>query len=374
MKRHEVHFIYGGQAASTWIYKIAKSNKQGYLLFYQPFNVNDNLQEPNIKRLPDWVKIKIELNFNIIYLLPSFIYISFILLNYRKSRIVCHMSSCLTPLIASLFLGIEERIYFSHGFANIDADGPSFYLFSIIETLNIITSTKTINVSPPQCQLIIKYPFINSNKIYPIYPGSCCGIDRKHIIRDKDLDFKIKLLEDMKNITISYIGRPYKRKGYPYILEIFESLNEYMMNNENQIKLQIIGIPYQLVYDYISNKNYKNKIEIIEYTKNVFKYLEKSSIVILPSIHEGFGYALLEGAACGNALACFDITGPNCLVQNGYNGITIPKGSSPREFASSLYYLIKKKYLLKSMMRNSRLSATKFESSIVINSIRKILK
>lgn len=48
-----------------------------------------------------------------------------------------------------------------------------------------------------------------------------------------------------------------------------------------------------------------------------------TDVVVVPSEHEGFCYALLERAARECALICSDIPGPDAIVINKRNGILI---------------------------------------------------
>ena len=50
----------------------------------------------------------------------------------------------------------------------------------------------------------------------------------------------------------------------------------------------------------------------------------------------------IEGAACGNALICFDIMGPDSLVKNNFNGLIIQKDSA-FDFAKRVMELVKDK-------------------------------
>ena len=120
----------------------------------------------------------------------------------------------------------------------------------------------------------------------------------------------------------------------------------------------------------------KSKINLIDstlYTNNVDFYLEKSHITVLPSSRESFGYALLEGAAQGNALALFDICGPDCLVKNKYNALIIDKQSSYSQFACKLAELINNPDELSFLMDNSRKSAYLFNQVKVLKSVRENL-
>ena len=233
-------------------------------------------------------------------------------------------------------------------------------------------SSKVITVSPSHLNYIKKGLIAKTSDIKSIYPGSCSGIDKSKLISLDTLNKKLLNLNSKNNyIYLSYIGRPYVRKGFPFILKIFELIKDEMP--KTRIKLQIIGIKKDHILDKLDEKDNIRFIEPVEYTNDVFYYLKKSSITILPSLREGFGYALLEGAASGNALMTFNMIGPDSLVKNNYNGILIPYGNDPKVYANEICKLINNLEKLKRLMKNSRESAKNFEKNIILESLRKIL-
>jgi glycosyltransferase involved in cell wall biosynthesis len=208
-------------------------------------------------------------------------------------------------------------------------------------------------------------------KIQSTYPGSCCGIDISRIISEDLLNKKIKSLYKNDLIYLSYIGRPYSRKGFPYILNLFEKILE--INPERKIILQIIGIKKKLILEKIKNEATLSSIYIIEYTNQVDYYLRKSCFLILPSLREGFGYAFLEGASAGNALASFDITGPDSLLKSNFNALIVKKESSIDFFANYISNTLNNPRKLSALMKNARKSSFSFDKRTVLNSLRKIL-
>ena len=278
----------------------------------------------------------------------------------------------LFPLLVALFLKIKNRIYFNHGFAHIGSKGLVKIILFVLEFLNCLMATNIITVSPSQLNLIKKGYIANKRNIRTTIPGSCSGIDLSKLIRKDDLKKKCLSINNIDNIIyISYIGRPYLRKGFPFILKIFETIKKEMPSEK--IILQVIGIKTSRILQELNDKRNFNFIETIEQTNDVFFYLRKSVITILPSIREGFGYALLEGAASGNALITFNMIGPDSLVKNNYNGILIKYGSDPNIFAKEICKLISKPEKLKFLMNNARKSAKNFDKNIVLKSLREIL-
>ena len=275
------------------------------------------------------------------------------------------------PLLAAYILRIKNRIYFNHGFAYIGSKGVIKYILFWLEVVNSFLANKVITISPSQLKKVENTWISKFTPIVSTFPGSCCGILKSEIITEENLEKKIILLNNPnQKFIITYIGRPVKRKGYPYILELFNELTQNLP--EINLSLQIIGINSEIVNNSISKFKFKNSIKIINFTDDVYKYLYKSYIVILPSLSEGFGYALLEGAASGNALVCFDIIGPDSLVKKNYNGISVPVGTSSKYFAQKISNLIKDKNELIRLIRNSRNSALNFQRENVLESISTI--
>ena len=368
----EIHFVYGAIAARNFVYPISKSLKNKSKIFYQPINKYDIFNSSNVQKLPNWVNTNILLNWKIFLILPSFFYLSYLVLKYKKATFVIHMSTYATiPLFITSLFRVKNRIYFNHGFANIGSKGIIRLALYFLEALNILLSTKVITVSPSQLRFLKKDIISKLTPIKSTQPGSCCGIIKSKIIDKKSLNSKIKKLKDNNSdFIITYIGRPHNRKGYPLILEIFKNIVK--LQPEQKFILQVFGINPKLVKRDISDFSLRNNIKTIGYTNNVFKYLRKSYIVILPSHREGFGYALLEGAACGNALICFDIMGPDSLVKNNFNGLTLQKNISAFDFAKRVVEVVKDKDNLIKMIINARKSSFRFEQKNVIKSIRDV--
>lgn len=369
----EIHIVFGGLAAKNFILPISKSSINESLIFYQMSNKNDILKIEGVKSFPYWFNLKISPKLNIFTLIKSLIYLSRLLKKYDNYKLITHMTSySLFPLLVAFFLRIKNRVYFNHGFAHIGSKGIIKIILFILEFLNCLMATNIITVSPSHLEFIKKGLIANKRNIKTTLPGSCSGIDLSKLISKDDLKKKCLSISNSDNIIyLSYIGRPYFRKGFPFILEIFENIKKEMPSRK--IILQVIGIKKEKIFEELNNKKYFNSIETIEQTNDVFFYLRKSVITILPSIREGFGYALLEGATSGNALITFNMLGPDSLVKNNHNGLLIKYGSKPNVFANEICKLISKPEKLKFLMNNSRQSAKEFDKDIVLKSLREIL-
>lgn len=366
----EIHFIYGRLGAKNFVLPIAKSCRGKSIIYCQ--SAKDNFIKTNKKiiDLPKWFNLKISFNSHfLINFFPSCIYLYTLLSRNKNSKFIVHMNTfALFPLIIARLAGVKKRIYFNHGFPFINEKNNLKLILYLIELADIFFATDVITVSPKQL-LSLKNNFISKiKKIRPIKPGSCCGISKSRIISISEFNEKKSNLYLNNNLYMTYIGRPLLRKGFPYIINLFENITELIP--EKKIKLQVIGISESMAKNALKDKTKINLIDSILYTNNVDFYLKKSQVTILPSTRESFGYALLEGAAQGNALALFDICGPDCLVEDKYNGIIIHKKSSPLEFAEKLVKLLTNPDELSLLMSNARKSAFLFNQAKVLKSVR----
>ena len=65
----------------------------------------------------------------------------------------------------------------------------------------------------------------------------------------------------------------------------------------------------------------KKNIKIIKFVKNPYKYIDKSDLVVQPSLWEGSSNILLEALSCNKRIVCFDIKGGTReILLNGKNG------------------------------------------------------
>lgn len=111
------------------------------------------------------------------------------------------------------------------------------------------------------------------------------------------------------NVIISH-GRFAKEKGYEQFLDVFIQV----VNQAPDIKLILIGdgdekqnlinkcntlgLSFWDISSTLKLTSNKN-VYFLGYHSNPYKFLKKADVFIFPSLHEGFGNALVEAMACG---------------------------------------------------------------------------
>lgn len=279
----------------------------------------------------------------------------FILFNKIKPNIV-HLIS-LKPII---FGGLVSFISSINSLVvSITGLGSMFIkkgvLFKIRE--NIFNKFYKIIFSFPRIQVILqnkddlnylmKKTYLKKNKV-KIIKGSGIKID------------KFKFSQIPKNTPIILMAsRLIADKG---VLEYIDSIR-YLKKIKFKARFYLIGdIDFEnpsainkLIIDHCK----KEKILIhFKHQKNIFKFIKKSTILVLPSYREGFPKILMEAASSGRPVITTNTPGCKDAVVNNITGVLVPVKNS-LALAKAIKYLCSDKNKLQSMGRAARKHAVK---------------
>jgi len=264
----------------------------------------------------------------------------------KPDIIFCHNSTqAIIPLIISNIIKVKKVIYFNHGITYLGYTGLLKYLFFQLEKSNAFFSDVTITVSPYMKKVLDK---IKPNSKL-IYNGSACGI------KIEKTDINIEKLGNLskKHIVVSFLGRLHIRKGINVLKKILDHFN-----NSDEIKFQFFGFTDEQFYNF-SKIKYKN-LKCFGFVEDVSIHLKKSNILILPSLHEGLSYSILEGMLYQNLIMANNVDGMNNLIKNGYNGFLISNNNYQMYIALINDY-INNKLNYKKILKNSFIVLKKYD-------------
>lgn len=114
------------------------------------------------------------------------------------------------------------------------------------------------------------------------------------------------------------IGRLTKQKNFQFVINTF---SKFFI--KKKVILLILGDGEQKEYlqNLIFLKGMNERIKLLGFRENVFKYLSKADCFILPSLYENPGHVLIEAAACGCPIISSNCpTGPTEILNYGKNG------------------------------------------------------
>ena len=166
-----------------------------------------------------------------------------------------------------------------------------------------------------------------------------------------------------KNIKIKknffvMIGRYTKQKNHLLAIRCFKEL----IKKNLDINLIIIGNG-ELKNEYLTEINYlnlENRIQLIDYQKNVFIYLSKSLGMISSSLWEDPGFVMIEAAACNTFIISSDcLNGPREFVGSD-NGILFNNNNIKSLEKSILKFLGMSDYEIKKKKINAKKKSINF--------------
>lgn len=165
-----------------------------------------------------------------------------------------------------------------------------------------------------------------------------------------DTDFFVPGFLPKKN-TLLYVGSLTNGKGVNYLIESMP----IVWNCYPDVDLIITGDgPQRISWLELSEKFNKNKIHFTG-TKNreeIRLELQQSKILVLPSLHEGFGVVLIEALACGTPCIASRVGGiPDILNENV--GILVNPGNA-NDLADAILQLLSDQAIYDQMRVSAR--------------------
>lgn len=319
-----LHFHTDGVMAAIFVLPLIEfERRQGYesriITSINPLTVANGLVAP------------FDLNIRNLFLFPfTFVKICHYISKYNPDIIFSHnFKSALLPLLAARFVGVPIRIYFNHGVPYIGYAGIFRKLMMWIELTNLRLATEVITVSKGMKKIL--HSLSPQKKITLIGPGSACGVDlvrfRSNQSARLDPFFEDVVRESICNVV--FIGRPEIRKGFLVILEFWV---KYFQANKS-FKLFLCGPTIEHVINFLDYV--PDNIKCFGFTSKVPEILSMSDYLIMPSLHEGLSYAIIEAMASECIVIANDIDGVNNLIKDGINGFLV-KNNSIDEYAKKI--------------------------------------
>lgn len=141
---------------------------------------------------------------------------------------------------------------------------------------------------------------------------------------------------NLNNRSVIFVGRLTTSKGIPYLLSIWEIVQQ--RHPDWSLNIYGEGPDINMLNNYIHNHH--TKIIIHQPSSNIMACYKDSSILVMTSYFESFGLVLPEAMSCGLPVIAFDCPyGPHDIIEDGVNGYLI-ECYNIEKFANSLSRLI----------------------------------
>lgn len=255
----------------------------------------NNIQNPSLKHFPTY---DLPVHPRVIIFFPQAIFI-LAKLKWKKTKIDAIITfSTLENLIALFYKFIDKDVKV---ILSIRADSLSGYIIMhdshVMKKLFYIIFLLIEKISLSNSDLVIFVSNYNKNNLIKRVKPNCtqnCIVIHNDMYFDKISDDESQSIIIPRNInTIGYIGNLFsKGKGIENLIHVFFKIQKIIPD----IQLIIVGDgpDKQMLISLVESLNLENHVIFTGYQKNVKKYFNECSLIILPSLHEGISNVLLE--------------------------------------------------------------------------------
>jgi len=136
-----------------------------------------------------------------------------------------------------------------------------------------------------------------------------------------DFNFIREKAKEKIDIDYEYIISPSafrEQKRYDILLDAFKQI-------KSNIKLLILAKPHPKLLEIIKQRNLEDRVEILGFQQNPYKYMKNAKLMVLSSDYEGFGMVIVESLIVGTPVVSTDCpTGPNEILINNLSQWLVP--------------------------------------------------
>ena len=176
-------------------------------------------------------------------------------------------------------------------------------------------------------------------------------------------------------MEISTAGRLVPQKNHALLIEaialVAKKYPEIQCNiyGEGELRWKLEQI--------IQEHNLKKNVHLLGNKTDINKWIAQSSIFVLSSEYEGLSNALVEAMMLGKACITTDYPGANEVIENGKNGIVVPRGDCTR-LSEAIELLLNNENTRKYLSENAKKTSAIYQPLRVIQAweflIQKIVK
>ena len=242
---------------------------------------------------------------------------------------IVHLNSSKAGVLGSIaahLAGVPKVIFTAHGFAFLEPQPwimKQIYYFA--EWFACLFRDKIICVSEYDRQAAIKAKLCPAEKLVTIHNG----------ISPSPLSPRGR--GQGEGAVVGTIAHLYKTKGLNYLIDAAKILHSQFSIHHSEFRIIGDGPERNNLESLIANHNLESKIKLLGEQKKASEYLSKFDIFVLPSVKEGFPYAILEAMAAGLPIVAAPVGG--IPEAQGDAGILVPPKDS-KALATAIQSLI----------------------------------
>tara|TARA_B100000767_G_scaffold261955_1_gene274127 strand:- start:158 stop:1300 length:1143 start_codon:yes stop_codon:yes gene_type:complete len=275
--------------------------------------------------------------------------------------IIAHLITSL-PIFLFCFIKTRTKLILSiAGFPKLT------FLRSFFWKLSSKNINKVLCPSKETKQLLVNYNIFNQDKIFVVKDPH---IYIKKIISKKNENSFNSL--DLSSKFIISIGRLTRQKNYEFLIDSFHNI----LKIKKDINLIIIGEgeDRKKIESKIEILNLKDKVILLGYQDNIYKYLKKAYCYLSTSIWEGPDLAMLDASFLNIPIICSDCrSGRKEFIDNGKRGYIFKTNNINSLIVEFKKFINDDEIVLKNKLINSKKEVKNFTIFRFYLNMKKIL-
>jgi glycosyltransferase involved in cell wall biosynthesis len=244
----------------------------------------------------------------------------------------------LLAMLAGLIAGAPNRWHTFTGQVWSTRQGFPRNALKVLDRLIVLIASKVFADSASQCRLLHDEGVVRDGQIGMLGSGSIAGVDLKRFCPDAVNRERLRkqIGAGANACVFLFVGRLAKDKGVFDLLLAFRELATVTRD----IELWIVGPDEEGLLQALQESalGCDAPIRWLGATPTPEHFMAAADVFLLPSYREGFGSALIEGAACGIPAIAYRIDGVIDAVADGSSGLLVEVGQ-PTAFASAMKQL-----------------------------------
>jgi len=152
-----------------------------------------------------------------------------------------------------------------------------------------------------------------------VIPNGVGTMDRSQFPRPAELR------EDWFNLLV--VGRLDMVKGHHLAIQAMATEG---VSSEVHLHLVGLGPRAQELRELTQSLGIAHRVHILGFQRNVYNYIAHCDVLLMPSLHEGLPYTLLEAMALGTPIIASRVGGMAEVLQDGDTALLVPPGDATK--------------------------------------------
>ena len=142
--------------------------------------------------------------------------------------------------------------------------------------------------------------------------------------------------------SLFFLGRLEERKGIDFLIKAIPIVKREL--SDIQLFIGGDGALRPYLENYIKKNHLKNNVHLLGTVGDsaLNEWYNKVTVVIIPSVFEGFGLTAIEAMACGTPVIATDVDALRDVIEDGVNGLLV-QYNDVETLSDKILYLLKNK-------------------------------